>query len=125
MRRTRIEHIWSALPPLATEERTFESAARCQRRHMRRSKLCVYSITLSASCWSCNGISSPSALAVFMLMLNTSLVGNSTGNSAGLAPFRILSASGAEPAQVAVSRQHEPRVAHAAQCVLLLGGTLI
>ena len=62
---------------------------------MQCSKLCVYSIILSASCWSCNGISSPSALAVFMLMVNTSLVGNSTGNSAGLAPFRILSTKSA------------------------------
>ena len=37
------------------------------------------------------GIVSPSALAVFRLITNSNLVGCSTGRSAGLAPFRILS----------------------------------
>src|SRR6266567_6466911 len=48
-------------------------------------------ITSSARPSSDGGIVSPSALAVFMLITNSKFVGCSTGRSAGLAPFRILS----------------------------------
>lgn len=41
-------------------------------------------------CTDC-GMVKPIALAVFMLMINSNWVGCSTGGSAGLAPFRILS----------------------------------
>jgi hypothetical protein len=50
-----------------------------------------YSITSSA--WTSNegGMVMPSALAVFMLITSSNLVGCCTGRSAGLAPLRILS----------------------------------
>jgi hypothetical protein len=48
-----------------------------------------YSITSSARTRTDDGISNPSALAALLLTINSSLVGNSTGRSAGLAPFRI------------------------------------
>src|SRR5262245_532740 len=51
-----------------------------------------HSITSSASCWRCKGTSRPTALAVLRLIRNSNLVGCSTGRSAGLAPFSILSA---------------------------------
>ena len=54
-----------------------------------------HSITLSANCWSCHGTSRPKAFAVFILTLSTSLVGNSTGRSPGMAPFRIFSTKSA------------------------------
>jgi hypothetical protein len=41
-------------------------------------------MTSSAQASSCGGTTMPSALAVFRLMANSSLVGNSTGKSAGL-----------------------------------------
>ena len=50
-----------------------------------------YSITSSARASSVGGISSPSALAVIMLMTRSNLVGCSTGMSPGFAPRRILS----------------------------------
>jgi hypothetical protein len=50
----------------------------------------VYSITSSARTRTDDGISNPSALAALLLTISSSLVGNSTGRSPGLAPFRIL-----------------------------------
>ena len=50
-----------------------------------------YSITSSARCWRWKGTSSPSALAVFRLMINSNLVGCSIGMSAGFVPRKILS----------------------------------
>src|SRR5262249_1617849 len=48
----------SAMTPRATQSVRRNEASRCATNGlMRCSKLCVYSITLSASCWSCNGIS--------------------------------------------------------------------
>jgi hypothetical protein len=47
----------------------------------------IWSARPSTDC----GIVSPSAFAVFMLITSSNLVGCSTGRSAGLAPFRILS----------------------------------
>jgi hypothetical protein len=58
---------------------------------MHRSKQHLYSITSSARASSVGGTSIPSALAVFILMINSKWVGCSTGRSAGWAPFRILS----------------------------------
>src|SRR6516225_7314757 len=49
-----------------------------------------HSMTSSARESSVGGMVRPSILAVFVLMTNRSLVGNSTGKSAGLAPFRIF-----------------------------------
>src|SRR6516164_6095425 len=51
----------------------------------------LYSITSSARTSSEGGTVSPSALAVFMLITSSNLVGCSTGRSAGLVPLRILS----------------------------------
>jgi hypothetical protein len=50
-----------------------------------------YSMILSALTSRVDEILRPSALAVFWLIHNSSVVGNSTGKSAGLAPFSILS----------------------------------
>ncbi len=51
----------------------------------------VHSITSSARLRSVGGTVRPSALAVLRLITSLNLVGCSTGKSAGLAPFRILS----------------------------------
>jgi len=51
----------------------------------------LYSITSSALSNSERGMVRPSALAVLRLMTNSNFVGCSTGRSAGLAPFSILS----------------------------------
>ena len=50
-----------------------------------------YSITSSARASSEGGMVRPSALAVLRLTINSNFDGCSTGSSAGLAPFRILS----------------------------------
>ena len=54
-----------------------------------------YSITSSARARRVGGIVRPRALAVFRLMTSSNFVGCSTGRSAGLAPFRILSTKAA------------------------------
>ena len=48
-------------------------------------------ITLSALASTFGGIVSPSCFAVFRLTTSSNLLACSTGKSAGLAPFRILS----------------------------------
>src|SRR5215475_10572678 len=50
-----------------------------------------HSITSSAMASTPGGMVRPSVLAVLRLMTNSNLVGCSTGKSAGLAPFSILS----------------------------------
>src|SRR5262245_41770531 len=50
----------------------------------------THSITSSARASSAGGMVRLSALAVGRLITSSSLVGNSTGRSPGLAPFRIL-----------------------------------
>ena len=50
-----------------------------------------YLMTFSARMSTIGGIVKPSALAVFKLIISSNFVGCSTGRSAGLAPFRILS----------------------------------
>lgn len=54
-----------------------------------------YSITSSARPRRESGTVMPSAFAVFKLITNSILVGCSTGRSAGLAPFKILSTKSA------------------------------
>ena len=57
----------------------------------RLSRLRAYRM-MSVASWTIDGgIVSPSACAVIRLTTNSNLVGRSTGRSAGLAPFRILS----------------------------------
>jgi hypothetical protein len=50
-----------------------------------------YLITLSARASTFGGIVRPICLGVFRLMMNSNFFGCSTGRSAGLAPFKILS----------------------------------
>src|SRR5947207_537247 len=70
-------------PPLAPMDARF----RATNGHSQTS----HSITWSASSSSSLGTARPSALAVLLLMTNSSFVGCSTGNSLGFAPLRILS----------------------------------
>ena len=51
----------------------------------------IHLITLSALASTFGGIVRPICLAAFRLITNSNFVGCSTGRSAGLAPFRILS----------------------------------
>src|SRR5215831_17469628 len=53
--------------------------------------LLPYLITLSARYRTDCGIVRPICFAILRLMMNSNFVGCSTGKSAGLAPFRILS----------------------------------
>src|SRR5215475_14743549 len=53
--------------------------------------LLPYLITLSARASTLGGIVRPICLAAFKLMMKSNFFGCSTGRSAGLAPFRILS----------------------------------
>ena len=54
-------------------------------------RLFGHRITLSALANTLGGIVNPICLAAFRLIMNSNFVGCSTGRSAGLAPFRILS----------------------------------
>src|SRR5215207_3166445 len=56
---------------------------------MQRNKLLAYSITSSASASSRSGTFKPSVLAVFRLIINSSLVACMTGRSAGFSPLRM------------------------------------
>ena len=51
----------------------------------------IHLITLSALASTFGGIGSPICFAALRLMMNSNFVGCSTGRSAGLAPFKILS----------------------------------
>ena len=62
--------------------------SRAKNESMQRSEQ-YYSITSSAKASNIGGISNPSALAVFKLMTNSNRVGNSTGRSAGFAPWSM------------------------------------
>src|SRR5262249_1458313 len=57
----------------------------------RDERAAIHSITSSAMASTPGGMVRPSVLAVLRLMTNSNLVGCSTGKSAGLAPFSILS----------------------------------
>src|SRR6267142_5370674 len=81
----------SGLPPRADIVR--------QRRLVRFvpiSEVVPYSITSSARVRSVGGTMMPSAFAVFKLITSSSLVGRSTGRSAGFAPLTILSTKTAD-----------------------------
>src|SRR5262249_8826272 len=54
-------------------------------------RLSFHLITLSARASTLGGIVRPICFAAFRLMTNSNFVGCSTGRSAGLAPFKILS----------------------------------
>ena len=88
--------VTSAFHPIAAKSRTF--------RHFgfgpipdvsNRSKIVRYSITLSASTSSVDGIEIPIVRAVVAFIANSNLVGCSTGISLGLVPCRILSTNSA------------------------------
>ena len=82
----------SAMPPIATELVLRNERSRCAiTRLMHCNKPQLYSITSSARASSVGGTVRPSALAVLRLMTSSIFVGCSTGSSAGLAPFKILS----------------------------------
>jgi hypothetical protein len=57
---------------------------------MHRSKQHFYPITSSARTRTDQGIGNPIASAALLLIISSSLAGNSTGRSPGLAPLRIL-----------------------------------
>ena len=57
----------------------------------RRLFFCHHLISLSARASTSGGIVRPICLAVLRLITSSNFVGCSTGRSAGLAPFRILS----------------------------------
>ena len=85
----------SALPladvMLQRRERQLRAMNKLMQCNKRRAGVLIYSMTSSARASSVGGISRPSALAVLRLITSSNLVGCSTGRSAGLAPFRILS----------------------------------
>src|SRR5262245_46898498 len=80
-------HYWHRLLLRARRERPCSGRAAEQRDE----RAALHSITSSARASSVGGTSIPSALAVFILMTSSKMVGCSTGRSAGRAPFRILS----------------------------------
>jgi hypothetical protein len=82
----------SAIPPIADINRVRWNAGFVPKADkVRRSKNWFYSITSSATANSGAGIARTNAFAVFRLITKSNFVGSSTGISAGLAPFRILS----------------------------------
>src|SRR5262249_18759731 len=68
-----------------------ERPRRCYAAEQRDELASPHSITSSARASSVGGTSIPSVFAVLRLITSSNLVGCSTGRSAGLAPFRILS----------------------------------
>src|SRR5262249_6388054 len=63
----------------------------CRRAAEQRDEVvALHSITLSAVASNVCGTSRPSALAALRLIVNSNLVGCTTGRSAGCAPLRIL-----------------------------------
>ena len=82
--------VMSALPPIADM-----CSAKRDVRFVPEADSCgaevLYSITASARASSVGGTVMPSALAVFMLRLRSSLVDCSTGSSPGFSPFKIRS----------------------------------
>jgi hypothetical protein len=76
----------------ATEHRSEIAGRRCRRAADETYELAsLHSITSLAKASNVGGIERPSAFAVFMLITSSNLVACSTGKSAGLAPFSILS----------------------------------
>ena len=95
--KSRSEQMLSALPPLATGERTFwvgsfvpiAAVSRCSNMHMLPT---TYSITSSAATISLSGTLRPSAFAVLRLIVNWTLTGSWTGSSLGFVPCKMRSA---------------------------------
>jgi hypothetical protein len=77
--------------PKGRQVRASASVAMFQERPNALQQTAPYSITSLASNCIDTGTSMPSALAVFMLMTSSNLVGACTGRSPGLAPFRMRS----------------------------------
>ena len=81
----------SALPPLATGERTFRiGSVKTGREQAQQGS--PYSITSSARCRRNMGTSRPRAVAVLRLITSSNLTGACTGSSLGLAPLKMRSA---------------------------------
>src|SRR5262249_12820271 len=82
----------SALPSIADEQADIaHRQLRANNDQSASQQKPAYSITSSARESSVGGIVRPSVLAVWRLMTSSNFVGCSTGRSAGLSPFRILS----------------------------------
>jgi hypothetical protein len=79
---------WCA-PPKPTDSMGVLSTPRSMT--FRNSRATAYWITLSARSRSVGGNVTPRALAVLRFWTSSNFIGCSTGRSAGLAPFRILS----------------------------------
>src|SRR5215469_6081895 len=93
----------SALPPKADIETQSRDVGFVPKADILRcSKERRYSITTSARDSSDCGTDRPSAFAVLRLMMNSNLVGNSTGRSAAFAPLRILSTRAAARLYISV-----------------------
>jgi hypothetical protein len=86
------EHMSSGFAPRADLLRAGTSASCPRAAVSRRSKLHRYSITSSARASSDGGTSRPRIVAVCRLMMNSNLVGCSTGRSASFSPLRVRSA---------------------------------
>jgi hypothetical protein len=89
-RRTPCEQMSSELPLIADIDQYSRHLKGANKRLVHRNNLAAYSITSSARTSTDGGIINPSALAALLLMISSSLVGNSTGRSPGWAPLRIL-----------------------------------
>ena len=89
------QRIMRRTPPSAARGEQRDPMVRCSVKFDARLILAAvmitaYCMTSSARCRSDGGIVSPRAFAVLRLITSSTLVGCSTGRSAGLAPFRIL-----------------------------------
>ena len=90
LRRTPYEQISSGLPLKADITQYSRHVSKVpQTDKARRRKIPAYSISSSAMLSKPEEMVSPSALAVFMLMASSNLVGCKTGRSAGFLPIRI------------------------------------
>jgi hypothetical protein len=97
------EPMMSAFQPIATEQRTLFYVGFVPKRDSRIATIgCAYSINSSALVSRIGGTVRPSAFAVLRLMMNSNLLGNSTGRSAGFAPLRILSTRAAARLYISV-----------------------
>src|SRR5215468_9425325 len=91
-------HVWllrivgaSTAPTSMALPCRWRSRPQHQKRTNALQQMTAYSITSSAIASNLSGTLRPSALAVLRLMTSSSLVGSSTGMSAGLVPRTILS----------------------------------
>jgi hypothetical protein len=89
LRRTHIEHMSAGLPPIADIAWRGWHGTKVPKAVVSRCSKHRYSIASSTLASNCGGTSSPSALAVCILMTNSNFVDCTTGKSAGFAPLRI------------------------------------